>query len=95
MTGEDARKTSPSPEIFQGLDIISGPIIESFLFQNNTKTVLLLDEFTQESLIFFHNPFGKAEENHRFTYARVLQTTKLIFTQQRHRFISQCAPVAQ
>jgi len=45
MTGEDARKTSPSPEIFQGLDIISGPIIESFLFKNNTKTVILLGEF--------------------------------------------------
>ena len=47
ITGEDVRKVSRSGEIFQGFDIISGPIIEAFLLQNKTKTVLLLDEFMQ------------------------------------------------
>jgi hypothetical protein len=47
MTGEDARKVSPSGDIFQGLDIISGPIVEAFLLQKQTKTVILLDEFMQ------------------------------------------------
>jgi len=50
MTGEDTRKVSPSGDIFQGLDIISGPIVEAFLLQSKTKTVLLLDEFMQVSL---------------------------------------------
>jgi hypothetical protein len=94
MTGEDARKTSSPPEIFQGLDIISGPIIESFLLQNNTKAILLHDEFMQVSLMgfFFRNTFGNAE---RFTYTRILQTTKSISMQRHHRFICQYAPVAQ
>jgi hypothetical protein len=47
MTGEDVRKVSPPGDIFQGFDIISGPIVEAFLLQKQTKTVILLDEFMQ------------------------------------------------
>lgn len=50
MTGDDVRKESPLGTVFEGLDIISGPIIEAFLLQNQTKTVLLLDEFMQVHL---------------------------------------------
>ncbi|KII83787.1 hypothetical protein PLICRDRAFT_147866 [Plicaturopsis crispa FD-325 SS-3] len=47
LTGEDALKKSPSGGILQGTDVISGPLVEAFLLQNETKTVVLLDEFLQ------------------------------------------------
>lgn len=96
MTGEDARKTSPSPEIFQGLDIISGPIVEAFLFQNNTKTVLLLDEFMQVSLtVRLVKHSANAKGNYRFIYTRIPPNTQPNSMQQHHHFISQYALVAK
>lgn len=50
ITGEDIMKASPIGEPFEGLDIISGPIVECFLLQNQTKTVLLFDEFMQVNI---------------------------------------------
>jgi len=34
-------------DILQGLDVISGPLVEAHLFHNGTKAVLLLDELLQ------------------------------------------------
>ena len=47
LTGQDVTKTSTIGEPFEGFDIIAGPIIDCFVLQNKTKTVLLLDEFMQ------------------------------------------------
>ncbi|TFK33104.1 hypothetical protein BDQ12DRAFT_658417 [Crucibulum laeve] len=47
VTGEDARGVSPADEVFEGLDIISGPIVEAYLLQNDTRVVILLDEYLQ------------------------------------------------
>ena len=54
ITGQDVMKTSPIGEPFEGLDIIPGPIVECFLFQNQTKTILLLDEFMQVNTFLYH-----------------------------------------
>lgn len=51
MTGEDARKVSPTADLLQGFDIISGPIVEAFFLQNSTRTVVLFDEYMQVSII--------------------------------------------
>ncbi|KAF7979908.1 hypothetical protein HWV62_40304 [Athelia sp. TMB] len=47
MTGEDSRKQSPTADLLQGFDIISGPVVEAFFLQNTTRTVVLFDEFMQ------------------------------------------------
>ncbi|TFK50623.1 DUF1620-domain-containing protein [Heliocybe sulcata] len=44
LTGEDARHRSPSGEILQGLDIISGPLVDLF-FLPGKRVIVLIDEF--------------------------------------------------
>ncbi|EPQ55571.1 DUF1620-domain-containing protein [Gloeophyllum trabeum ATCC 11539] len=45
LTGEDARGASPSGEVLQGLDIISGPLVDMFFLPGEKKVVVLIDEF--------------------------------------------------
>jgi hypothetical protein len=52
MTGKDARKGSVDEELLQGHDIIAGPIVDAFLLERKTKTVVLLDEFMQVRVFF-------------------------------------------
>ncbi|THH17682.1 hypothetical protein EW146_g3182 [Bondarzewia mesenterica] len=47
LTGEDATGASSSNEVLPGVDIISGPLIESYMLQGQSKMVILLDEFRQ------------------------------------------------
>lgn len=50
LTGEDSRKASSAKQPLEGLDIISGPLVEAFLLQipdNQAKIVVLVDEFLQ------------------------------------------------
>ncbi|KAI0743061.1 hypothetical protein C8Q80DRAFT_1192304 [Daedaleopsis nitida] len=48
LTGEDARGKSPSNDVLQGEDIVSGPLVEAFLLRTeNGKIVVCLDEFLQ------------------------------------------------
>jgi ER membrane protein complex subunit 1 len=55
LTREDARNVLRSGDILQGLDIISGPLLETFLFHKEEKAVILIDEFLQVRLWFiFH-----------------------------------------
>ncbi|KZT21772.1 DUF1620-domain-containing protein [Neolentinus lepideus HHB14362 ss-1] len=44
LTGENARDSSSSGEILQGLDIISGPLVDLF-FLPEKKVIVLIDEF--------------------------------------------------
>lgn len=50
LTGEDVTKTSKTGEVFEGIDLISGPLVEGYLFQNKTKMLVLLDEYLQVRL---------------------------------------------
>ncbi|KAF8625878.1 hypothetical protein AX15_005151 [Amanita polypyramis BW_CC] len=52
MTGADVRsqglkQSSDVHDLLQGLDVIQGPMIESFLLQNEARAVAMLDEFLQ------------------------------------------------
>ncbi|KAI0369552.1 DUF1620-domain-containing protein [Pilatotrama ljubarskyi] len=51
LTGEDARGESPSGDVLQGEDVVSGPLVEVFLLRTASgRAVLLLDEFLQVHL---------------------------------------------
>jgi hypothetical protein len=96
MTGEDARKVSASGDIFQGLDIISGPIVEAFFLQNKTKTLLLLDEFMQASLFkYVSEKFCKTSTLYRSICIRIPKITKQISKPPSPLFISPYAREAQ
>ncbi len=47
LTGEDALGKSPAGEVLQGVDFISGPLMEAYQLPGNSKAVILLDEFRQ------------------------------------------------
>ncbi|KAI9451269.1 DUF1620-domain-containing protein [Lactarius psammicola] len=47
LTGEDALGKSPAGEVLQGIDLISGPLLEAYQLPGNSKAVILLDEFRQ------------------------------------------------
>ncbi|KAI9435607.1 DUF1620-domain-containing protein [Lactarius indigo] len=47
LTGEDALGKSPAGEVLQGVDLISGPLLEAYQLPGNHKAVILLDEFRQ------------------------------------------------
>ncbi|KIJ99255.1 hypothetical protein K443DRAFT_8516 [Laccaria amethystina LaAM-08-1] len=53
VNGEDVRQASKKSDVFEGLDIIKGPLVEGFLLQTKPKAVVLLDEFLQVYL--YHN----------------------------------------
>ncbi|KAL4246361.1 ER membrane protein complex subunit 1 [Abortiporus biennis] len=54
LTGEDV--TGKSVDVLEGQDIIAGPVVEAFLFRNETaKYVILFDEFLQTH-IFPNSP---------------------------------------
>ncbi|TBU24929.1 hypothetical protein BD311DRAFT_780673 [Dichomitus squalens] len=51
LTGEDARRQSPSNDLLQGEDAVSGPLVEAFLLPTDAgRAVVLLDEFLQVHL---------------------------------------------
>ncbi|KAI0651032.1 DUF1620-domain-containing protein [Trametes meyenii] len=51
LTGEDARGKSPAGDVLQGEDVVSGPLIEAFLWRAAAgRIVVLLDEFLQVHL---------------------------------------------
>lgn len=51
LTGEDARGKSPSNDVLQGEDIVSGPLVEAFLLRTDSgRVVVALDEFLQVHL---------------------------------------------
>ncbi|KAI0686950.1 hypothetical protein BC835DRAFT_1408443 [Cytidiella melzeri] len=48
LTGEDATNTSKPGDVLQGIDVIAGPLVDAFFFQDSaTKYVVLFDEFLQ------------------------------------------------
>ncbi|CCM05286.1 uncharacterized protein FIBRA_07498 [Fibroporia radiculosa] len=48
LTGDDATGKSPSKDILQGVDVISGPLVEAFMLRTDAgRVVVLLDEFAQ------------------------------------------------
>ncbi|KAH9010844.1 DUF1620-domain-containing protein [Lactarius pseudohatsudake] len=47
LTGEDVLGKSPADEVLQGVDLISGPLLEAYQLPGNHKAVILLDEFRQ------------------------------------------------
>ncbi|KIK01760.1 hypothetical protein K443DRAFT_550803 [Laccaria amethystina LaAM-08-1] len=50
VNGEDVRRASKKSDLFEGLDIIQGPLVEGFLLQTEPKAVVLLDEFLRAYL---------------------------------------------
>jgi len=50
VNGEDVRQASKKHDVFEGLDIIQGPLVMGFLLQTGPKAVVLLDEVLQVSL---------------------------------------------
>ncbi|KAF8884531.1 hypothetical protein BD779DRAFT_1443085 [Infundibulicybe gibba] len=50
LTGEDATKKSAKADILQGLDIIAGPLVEAHLVDEESKFIVLLDEFLQVNI---------------------------------------------
>ena len=75
ITGQDMIKSSPIGEPFEGFDIISGPIVECFFLQNQTKTILLLDEFMQVNIIGIRIMHSNADFD-RSIYTLILQRIK-------------------
>ena len=54
LTGEDATYTSKPGTLLQGIDVIAGPLVDTFLVQDvDTKYIVLFDEFLQASLKIF------------------------------------------
>ena len=56
MTGADAqnREVKLSGDVYdllQGADVIQGPMVEGFLLQNETRVLVMLDEFMQVCFI--------------------------------------------
>ncbi len=47
LTGEDALGKSPTGTVLQGIDLISGPLLEAYQLPGNSKAIILLDEFGQ------------------------------------------------
>ena len=47
LTGEDALEKSPAGTVLQGVDLISGPLLEAYQLPGNSKAVVLLNEFLQ------------------------------------------------
>ncbi|KAI0052505.1 DUF1620-domain-containing protein [Auriscalpium vulgare] len=60
LTGDDAHGASPPGDVLQGQDLIAGPIIEAYLLDGDTKTVVLLDEYRQVYLY----PDGPEHQKH-------------------------------
>jgi hypothetical protein len=54
MTGADVRtrvvkRSKDGRDLLQGLDVIQGVMLDGFLLQNETRAVIMLDEFLQVS----------------------------------------------
>jgi len=47
ITGADSTGHSKDDAIFEGHDLIQGPLVEGYLLNAETKVVVLLDEFLQ------------------------------------------------
>ncbi|KAI5117724.1 hypothetical protein M0805_006209 [Coniferiporia weirii] len=47
LTGEDAEGKSPSDGMLEGIDIVSGEVVDAFMLHGGDKTVVLLDKFLQ------------------------------------------------
>jgi len=47
ITGADSTGQSKDDAIFEGHDLIQGPLVEGYLLNAETKVVVLLDEFLQ------------------------------------------------
>ncbi|KAI0758760.1 hypothetical protein C8Q74DRAFT_1299849 [Fomes fomentarius] len=63
LTGEDAREKSPSNDVLQGEDIVSGPLVEAFLLRTvSGRIVVALDEFLQVHLYPNNDPARHAFE---------------------------------
>lgn len=52
ITGADITRQSKDGAVFEGLDIIQGPLVEGYLLNAETKVVVLLDEFLQVHCFF-------------------------------------------
>lgn len=53
ITGADSTGRSTDGAIFEGHDIIQGPLVEGYLLNAETKVVVLLDEFLQVHYYLF------------------------------------------
>ena len=54
MTGADVhsravKRSKDGSDLLQGLDVIQGVMLDAFLLQNETRAVVMLDEFLQVS----------------------------------------------
>jgi ER membrane protein complex subunit 1 len=47
LTGEDASGKSSAGTVLQGIDLISGPLLEAFQLPGSSRTIVLVDEFRQ------------------------------------------------
>jgi len=55
MTGADVRtrvvkRSKDGRDLLQGMDVIQGVMVDGFLLQNETRAVIMLDEFLQVSV---------------------------------------------
>ena len=53
ITGADSTGQSKDDAIFEGHDVVQGPLVEAYLLNSETKVVVLLDEFLQVRRCFF------------------------------------------
>lgn len=58
ITGADSTGQSKDDAIFEGHDVIQGPLVEGYLLNAETKVVVLLDEFLQVRRWFFSSMAG-------------------------------------
>lgn len=47
LTGEDALGKSAPGTVLQGIDLISGPLLEAYQLPGSSRAVVLVDEFRQ------------------------------------------------
>ncbi|KIP12195.1 hypothetical protein PHLGIDRAFT_62449 [Phlebiopsis gigantea 11061_1 CR5-6] len=64
LTGEDSTGASPYTDVLQGIDIIAGPLVETyFLHDESAKFVILFDEFLQARLSMIANVYPNTPAN--------------------------------
>jgi ER membrane protein complex subunit 1 len=51
LTGEDASGKSPAGAILEGIDLISGPLLEAYQLPGSSKAIVVIDEFRQVRFI--------------------------------------------
>jgi hypothetical protein len=93
---EEAKKLTEEEGTLQGIDIVSGPVVEAYLLAGEgSKIVVMFDEYLQVSCplpavsMLMLNPYSRS------TYTQTIQPLKLLSKSLHPLFTSPCAPAHQ